>query len=179
MTDLLPKREVGRPLGSGKPAVERFWPKVDVRGPDDCWPWRGSVSGGHGCFRVDTTRRVSACGFAAETRYGYPCPPGKETQHTHAGMSLCMNPAHLVYGKPGRSLGSVGSAVARRGEGSHFSKLTDRQVAEIRRRWAAGERGATLARDAGVTQGYISRIVNHHARRHPTISPEPRRPAHA
>lgn len=32
-------------LGQWKriPLAERLWPKVEKRGPDDCWPWTGSL----------------------------------------------------------------------------------------------------------------------------------------
>jgi hypothetical protein len=171
LTELVPRRRCGRRKGSGKPAPERFRAKVDVRGPDDCWPWKGSVASKHPCFRVDDTRRVSPCAYAAELFYGYPGPKGKETQHTHPGMGLCCNPAHLIYGIPGQSPGRLD------GEASPAAKLTDRQVAEIRRR--AGEHRAHLAREFGVSQGHLSRIIHRRTRKHPTDSPEPRRPLNA
>lgn len=30
--------------------LERFWTKVDVRGPDECWPWLAAITDGYGRF---------------------------------------------------------------------------------------------------------------------------------
>src|SRR6266487_2334557 len=35
---------------------ERFWAKVEVRGPDDCWLWKGCFSEGYGQFSVGSAR---------------------------------------------------------------------------------------------------------------------------
>lgn len=148
----------GRPP---RPPAERFWPKVDVRGPDEHWLWTAGTAGGYGYFRVDNTTRVSAIAFAAQTRLGYPCPPGKETQHTHGCPALCCNPAHLAYGRPGYAPGSAG------GEGTPLAKLTDQQVAEIRRRYDAGELQTPLAHEFGVGQPNISHIVRGRTWRRP------------
>ena len=33
---------------AGRSLAERFWEKVDVRGPDDCWLWTAAMSGDYG-----------------------------------------------------------------------------------------------------------------------------------
>src|SRR5438067_6003425 len=36
-----------------EPLRQRFWGKVDLRGPDECWPWLASLhSAGYGQIRV-------------------------------------------------------------------------------------------------------------------------------
>ncbi len=33
--------------------IDRFWAKVDIRGPEECWPWTGSqIPGGYGLFSI-------------------------------------------------------------------------------------------------------------------------------
>jgi hypothetical protein len=46
-----------------------------------------------------------------------------------------------------------------RGERSPAAKLTDAQVAEIRRRYAAGERAVDLAGEYGVHKGYVQQLA--------------------
>lgn len=71
---------------------ERFWPKVDKRGPDDCWLWLGSTARGYGTFRV---------GSAVEGahRYSHQLHGGSLTKGMHVDHRchepLCVNPNHL------------------------------------------------------------------------------------
>ena len=37
-----------------RPLADRFWEKVDVHGPDECWPWKASNVKGYGQLRVGT-----------------------------------------------------------------------------------------------------------------------------
>ena len=55
--------------------VERFWSKVDKRGPDDCWPWLGTLEPtGYGQFFTNGTPRLAkAHRFAYELVVG-PIP---------------------------------------------------------------------------------------------------------
>jgi hypothetical protein len=76
------------------PAPERFWPKVDVRGEDECWTWLAGKDGhGYGKFYVDRSRR----NFKAH-RFAYLLVRGElpelELDHLCRNPS-CVNPAHL------------------------------------------------------------------------------------
>lgn len=152
-TDIRPAKRRGRPV---TPAVDRFRAKVEVRGADECWPWIGGLANGYPFFRVDNTTRMPAAKFAALLAFGSPCPAGMETQHTCSTplTPVCCNPAHLRYGEPGRSPATVAAAVRRRGDANPRAKLTDQQVADIRRR-RARERPSALAREYGVSQHHI------------------------
>jgi hypothetical protein len=74
---------------------ERFWLKVDRRGPDECWPWLGAgakVRFGYGLFkwagRVQPAHRASY-----EINVG-PIPTGLYLDHLCRNPN-CVNPAHL------------------------------------------------------------------------------------
>lgn len=53
----------------------------------------------------------------------------------------------------------------KRGDNHHASKLTDAQVAEIRSRRLAGERGSNLAREYGVSQATVCDILKQRSRK--------------
>lgn len=40
--------------------MERFWAKVDKRGPDDCWEWKGGSTCKDGYSRGGITQRTLA-----------------------------------------------------------------------------------------------------------------------
>ena len=74
----------------------------------------------------------------------------------------CINPAHLWVGTDAdnhRDRMLKGRNREQRGERNSNVKLTAEQVAEIRERYAAGERQTVLAREFGVKQPQVSRIV--------------------
>lgn len=68
--------------------------KVDIRGPDECWPWlAGVTSSGYGRFRAEYGS-TWAHKRALEFKIGRRLLPGKETLHS-CDFRLCCNPAHL------------------------------------------------------------------------------------
>ena len=80
-----------------RPLAERFWEKVDVRGPDECWPWKAARFAGkeYGAFRVGSKQR-RAHRVAYELAKG-PLAPGKNACHS-CDNPPCCNPAHLWEG---------------------------------------------------------------------------------
>lgn len=81
-----------------RPTDERFWEKVDRRGPDECWEWTGTRKNGYGRFTVPRSnapgmRAVYAARFAYEFLVG-PIPEGLEIDHLCRNRG-CVNPSHL------------------------------------------------------------------------------------
>jgi hypothetical protein len=84
-------------------AVEsRFWSKVRIAGPDECWLWIAGLRGkGYGCFRVGSRTDNSACKLAShrcawELTHG-PVPDGLFVLH-RCDRPSCCNPRHLWLG---------------------------------------------------------------------------------
>ena len=82
---------------------QMFWSKVDIRGEDECWPWKASKMGrdehGHGAFYNGHTV-VRAQRFAYEATYG---PTNLYVLHK-CGNASCVNPKHLYAGTHGDNM---------------------------------------------------------------------------
>jgi HNH endonuclease len=75
------------------PWQDRFWAKVDRRGPDECWPWLGKLgTTGYGHFTV-SYRGHPAHRLAYELVNG-PVPDTLVMDHLCRNRGCC-NPAHL------------------------------------------------------------------------------------
>lgn len=79
---------------------ERFWSKVDRRGPDECWPWTAAVrrkDEGYGAFYLGGRHQPS--NRVALLLTGTDVPDGMVACH-RCDNPPCCNPAHLFVATP-------------------------------------------------------------------------------
>jgi hypothetical protein len=145
---------------------ERFWSKVDIRGPLDCWEWRAGCNGnGYGTF---TYRGKSwlAHRMAYMLHHGYLSK--KSNVLHHCDNPACCNPAHHFLGthqdnaydamEKGLLEGSLDSL-----DINHHPALTPEQVEWIlaqprpgrgRKQWMID-----MARELGVGKTTVENVV--------------------
>lgn len=151
---------------------QRFWDKVDRRGADECWEWKGATASGYGSIKqgVDRVKNFKAHRVSWEIHNG-PIPSDNSYHGIcvchHCDNRLCVNPRHLFLGtakdnvrdaiKKGRM-----SLPDNRGEKCGASKLTAGSVKNIRRYYGAGAVSYKwLAQVYGVTHQTIECAVNY------------------
>ena len=135
---------------------ERFWSKVDIRNPNECWEWKaGRFIDGYGQFSKDN-KSLHAHRVAWELTYG-PIPKGMCVLH-RCDNPCCCNPAHLWLGTIADNNADrdrKGRGNAPRGEQHGESKLREFEVREIRR---SSLPQTQLAQVYGVSYQTVSRI---------------------
>lgn len=77
--------------------LRRFWEKVDKRGPDDCWPWTGSLRSGYGVLSSGHSGKVYAHRLALEIQLDRPLEDDEHALH-RCDFKPCSNPGHLFAG---------------------------------------------------------------------------------
>lgn len=85
--------------------VAKFWEKVDRRGPDECWLWKGNTNkSGYGRHYRNKTEFYAAHRFSYELHHGpikghVAGDPEREVCVLHrCDTPRCVNPAHLFLG---------------------------------------------------------------------------------
>lgn len=85
------------PITDDPETNSRFWEKVDVRGPEDCWEWIGSkLVQGYGNFWLNKT--VTRSHRITLSVVSGPPPSPKAMAMHKCDNTSCVNPAHLVWG---------------------------------------------------------------------------------
>jgi ribosome-binding protein aMBF1 (putative translation factor) len=136
------------------------WLRVDCKGPDECWPWRGSKNcWGYGQCSLDG-RTVNASRAAYITAKG---PSGLVVCH-QCDNPACCNPAHLFAATQAENLADCrakGRQRYRFGADHHRvgAKLTPELVREARRLYASGVSQSEIGRRWGIHSSVISRAV--------------------
>ena len=150
----------------------RFWDKVNVGGPDECWNWNAGTfgEGGYGSFQWAPNYSFGAHRAAWILSTDSDVPDGLYVCH-HCDNKLCVNPNHLFLGTPQDNSDDCVNKGRRpagfdwvpwesrvRGVQHHSHKLNELCVLDIRFRLAAGASQSGLARDYSVRQCVISQI---------------------
>lgn len=182
-------------FGSTDRMDEKFWAKVARRGSGECWEWQGARDE-HGYGHVHRRPRyISAHRLSWELTTGsipdglFVChrcdnPRCVNPQHLFLG-SHAENVADMVA--KGRSARGDRNGMRRhpdrrprgvahglhihpesiqRGSDHHHAKLNEEDVRAIRARVAGGEPQRSVARDYGVVETVVSRVVHRKSWRH-------------
>ena len=80
--------------------VTRFWEKVDVRSPDECWPWLGAKKGNHeyGILSVPNNNRKQVYAHRVSAMIHFGMFSIKAMVCHHCDTPACVNPNHLYIG---------------------------------------------------------------------------------
>jgi len=151
--------------GSKIPQENRFWPKVDICGDDECWEWlAGKDSCGYGRMRGDNETCAHRISWEL---HNCTIPKGMCIMHTCDNPS-CVNPKHLFAGTQSDNIKDmiqkgryVPTKKLKKGEMSHNAKLSKLQVRSVwyfklSLKWSQ----AKIARHYKVSPMVISRLVN-------------------
>jgi hypothetical protein len=167
MADAYPKKILPELEGKiGELRIMRFWSKIDMRGPDECWEWQASLNlNGYGRFKLGSYNMVIA------SRLALICtsksePDGLLALH-HCDNPKCCNPDHLYWGtvkdnardKVERGRAYVGN---QSGANNGHSKITDAQLATIILRFREGWSNTKIAADLPIGHSMVSKIRRGH-----------------
>ncbi len=162
--------------GQRQALEERFWPKVDRRRPDECWPWMAALStGGYGNFKAWSYQNIRAHRIAYALTTGED--PGDLLICHRCDNRPCCNPAHLF---PGTDKDNSDDKIAkgRARSGNHTGAnnpralLSEDDVREVWRLIGKGWTNTAIGQKFKVHHATISVIRRGKAWRHMMPQPE-------
>ena len=152
----------------GKPKYERsifnarFWARVNISGPDDCWPWHGAIrSDGYGDVRYNS-KRYGAHRFAYACNHGDSSIIGVDILHTCDNPLCCNDKHHFTGNQSDNNKDRDAKRRNAKGERHGKAKLNVADVAEIRHLaktpyWGFQTR---MAEKFGISTSGVNRIIS-------------------
>jgi hypothetical protein len=142
---------------SAASTVDRFWSKVKVGGPHECWLWTGSrIPSWHGQMylngRPQYVHRISW-----EWAHG-PIADGMQVLH-RCDVPICVNPAHLFLGDQVANLKDAAAKGRFHVPRPRSQKLSPEQLKDIDALLDAGELQVRIAERYGVSESWVSQYA--------------------
>ena len=144
------------------PVAERLNKKLVRRGK--CLIWTGAKNNkkeGKGYGTISVNGKTALTHVVAYELAKGPVPSGKDVRHT-CDVRLCCEPSHLILGtRLENQRDMVERGRSAKGEDHSQVKLTEKQVLDIRAKYATGKYSQRkLAKEFNVSQGVISQITS-------------------
>lgn len=144
---------------------EDFWARVDIRGVDECWPWKLAARDRKGYGGVSWQGRMTRA-----HRLAYILTTGEsltiETLICHrCDYPPCCNPRHLFKGTAAENnldRDVKGRHIAFYGADHPCVKLTELDVIEIRVAYSEGLNVSEIAKRYNVALGSIYQVLSGH-----------------
>lgn len=134
---------------------KRFWSKVNVRMPEECWEWQAGLVRGYGRFRIGQIP-IPAHRLSWMILRG-PIPEGMLVLHK-CDNTKCVNPSHLYLGS---HADNVSDRCARyKGMIGRGSRFNGEDIQRIKLLYSKGVTQRKIAQELNVSQPYISLIIH-------------------
>jgi hypothetical protein len=166
--------------------IKLFWRKYDIRGEDECWPWKNDLAideKGYAHAMLarwhTTAHRIS---FALANGLS-PSEVPPAVMH-NCDYRRCGNPKHLVGGTQAQNLADM-RAKGRAGDSRIFGedhgrcKISDDQIPELIALYESGMSQTAVGKHFGIGQSQARRIIFGESRKHRAKADYPRRSSRA
>lgn len=137
---------------------KRFWAKIDVRGPGDCWLWKGSKSA-RGYGKLWILEKIYGAHRIAVILSGRSFDVGMQACH-RCDVPSCCNPEHLFVGtRSENKVDAMNKGRVPRGERHGKAKLSEDTVIEILSLKNTGLTQTEIGSRFGINFKHVSSIL--------------------
>jgi len=141
--------------------IERFWSKVQVGKPDECWPWMAARGGRDSRGQITIGNRLHFAHRIAWELTNGPIPKKMCVLHS-CDNPPCCNPGHLFLGTQADNIRDAFAKgrLSGKGEKNSHARLTELDVAKIRQQFSSGLTKKTIADLWNLKLGHVCDIIN-------------------